>query len=150
METKINNTRYITKFYHTQLPDYIFDNVLAEKKCLEMGKKVSERSYMKPEAVTKKLLRQNKFKRTTSVKIFTFADGKLSETPVAEGSVTCHPNDDYVKSFGRFYAFRNALENTTDETISKNRFRMLQSYIQECHVPQELFATVALEGHRTR
>ena len=148
METKINNTRYITKFYHTALPEYIFDNQKALEKSKETGKKFSERSYMKPEAVTKKILRQNKFKRTTSVKIFTFADGKLSETPVAEGSVTCHPNDDYVKSFGRFYAFRNALENTTDETIFKNRFRMLQSYIQECHVPQELFATVALEQLR--
>ncbi len=150
METKINNTRYITKFYHTQLPDYIFDNEKALEKSKETGKKMSERSYMKPEAVTKKLLRQNKFKRTTSVKIFTFADGKLSETPVAEGTVTCHPNDDYIKSYGRFFAFRNALENTTDETISKNRFRMMQSYCQECHVPQELFAIIALEQVRQR
>ena len=134
--------RYITKFYHTSLPDEVFDNDRAVKE----NKPI--RSYMKPLAVVKSILRKSKFKRNTTVKIFEFVDGKLSETPVAEGVVTCHPNDDYIKSYGRFYAFRNALETTKDETLIRNRSRMLMSYIDQCYIPKDLFTTIALERVR--
>lgn len=148
METKLNNVRYITKFFHTQLPDEVFDAELAKKKEIETKEKKSPRSFMKPLLIVKKILRQKKFKRITEAKIYAFVDGKLSETPIAVGTVTCHPNDSYIKSFGRFYAFRNALETSTDETIVKNRFRFMQSYINQCHISAELFATIALESLR--
>lgn len=148
METKINNKRYITKFFHTPLPDSVFDTEAAKKKSEETKSETNVRSFMKPLNIIKRILRQSKFKRTTTAKIYTFENGTLSDEPIAEGVVTCHPNDSYVKSHGRFYAFRNALENATDETITKNRFRMMMSYANQCHIPNDLFVNVALESLR--
>ena len=150
METKINNTRYITKFFHTQLPDSVFDPEKAKERSDETGVETNVRSFMKPLNVIRKILRHSKFKRTTTAKIYTFENGVLSAEPVAEGSVTCHPNDSYIKSFGRFYAFRSALENSTDETIVKNRSRMMLSYANQCHIPMDLFVQIALESLRTK
>lgn len=148
METKFNKTQYITKFYHSQLPDECFDEEKAQKTAKELGKPYAARSWMKVEAVVRKLLRLQKFNRTTTAKIFKMVDGKLDETVLAEGTVICHPNDSYIKAFGRFYAFRKALETTTHDDLKKNQFRMMTSYINQCHVSPELFATIALESLR--
>lgn len=148
METKLNNTRYITKFYHSQLPDDCFDEEKAQKKSKEDNKPYAIRSFMKLEKIVRKILRSKNFNRTTTAKIFKMVDGKLDETVLAEGTVTCHPNDSYIKSFGRFYAFRKALETTTHDDLKKNQFRMMTSYINQCHVSPELFATIALESLR--
>jgi hypothetical protein len=150
METKLNNTQYITKFYHSQLPDECFDAEIAAKKSKEHGKNYPARSWMKPEKVVKKILRLQKFKRTTTAKIFKMVDGTLDETVLAEGTVTCHPNDSYIKSHGRFFAFRDAIAKATVEDIKKNQTRMMESYVAQCSISQELFATIALESLRQK